>query len=99
MYQILNRWGLRLERDDEIAPEPFLADIGGTPVPVALPGRFALTKGSTCKVQAQSLLAECSIGKGRIVAFADAALLESREDDSQGALGRALRSLLDRLFA
>ena len=95
---ILTRWGLRLERDEEIAPDPFLAEIGGTPVPVALPGRFVQIKGSTCTVQVQSLLAQCSIGKGRLVAIADAALLEGREDDSQGARGVALRMLLARLL-
>lgn len=95
---ILTRWGLRLERDEEIAPKLFLADVGGTPVPVALPGRFALVKGSTCTVQAQGMLAQCSIGKGRLVAFANAALLESREGDSQGARVEALKMLLDRIF-
>lgn len=94
---ILARWGLRLARDEEIAPEPFVAEIGGAPVPVALPGRFALNTGSTCGLEAQGLLAACRIGKGRVVAIADAALFEVREDDAQATRSAALRALLLRL--
>lgn len=47
-----------------------------------LPGRSALIEGSRCTTQAQGLLAECRIGKGRVVALADAALLEMREDNA-----------------
>jgi hypothetical protein len=98
---ILTRWGLRLERDDYVAPEPFFAKPGAkpipVPIPVALPGRFAPLAHSTCLLAAQGLLAECAIGKGRLVAIADAALLEQREDDSQASRARALRALLARL--
>ncbi len=95
---ILTRWGLRLERDEDAAPDPFLAEIGGTAIPVALPGRFAPIEGSLCTIEAQGLLAECRIGKGRIVAIADAALLEMREDDAQASRAAALRALLDRIY-
>jgi hypothetical protein len=94
---ILTRWGLRLERDEAIAPEPFLVELGAASVPVALPGRFARLEHSTCALTAQGLLAECIIGKGRVVAFADAALLESRTDDSHSSRAQALRALIDRL--
>lgn len=94
---ILSRWGLRLERDDEIAPEPFLAGIAGTPVPVALPGRFTRIGASTCTIGARGLLAECRIGAGRIVALADAALFDPRQDDATAARGQALRALLARM--
>jgi hypothetical protein len=94
---ILTRWGLRLEQDESITPEPFVVGIGEASVPVILPGRFALIESSDCAVEAEGLLAECPIGKGRLVALADAALLESREDDSQASRARALRALLARL--
>lgn len=91
---ILSRWGLRLERDDAISSEPFLVTIGGASVPVALPGRFALEEGSACKIAAKGLLAECRIDKGRVVAMADAALFDVREDDAHGTRSAALRALL-----
>jgi hypothetical protein len=94
---ILARWGLRLERDEEIAPEPILAEIAGASVPVILPGRFALIEGSTCALESQGLLADCRIGRGRVVAIADAALFEMRVDDAQQSRAAALRALLLRL--
>lgn len=94
---ILTRWGLRLERVEDIVPGPFVAEIGGVPVTVALPGRFAELDGSACDVEAKGLLAACQIGQGRIVALADAALLENREVDVGGTGAAALRALLARL--
>ncbi len=94
---ILTRWGLRLERDEDIAPEPYVVDIGGAAVPVALPGRFALIPGSGCALEAHGLLAKCRIGKGRVVALADAALLEEREDDVGTTRAAAFRALLSRI--
>jgi hypothetical protein len=96
---ILARWGLRLERDEDAAPEPFAGRIGEIAVPVALPGRFTATRESACVVRARGLLAECRIGKGRLVALADAALFDSRADDASSARSAALQALLSRLLA
>ena len=43
------------------------------------------------------LAAQCRIGKGRVLALADAALLESREDGPHGVRAAALRALLRRI--
>lgn len=94
---ILTRWGLRLERDDEAPPDPYVAGIAGISLPVRLPGRFSAIEGSNCLVDVQGLLAECPVGKGRVVAIADAALFESREDDAQATRATALKALLGRL--
>jgi hypothetical protein len=91
---ILTRWGLRLERDEAASPETALVAIGAARVPVALPGRFAPVEGSNCEIEASGLLAVCRIGAGRIVALADAALFESRQDDAEATRAAALRTLL-----
>jgi len=95
---ILTRWGLRLERDDEVSADPYVAQIEGVSLPVRLPGRFSAVEGSNCLVEVQGLLAECPVGKGRVVAIADAAMFDSREDDAQATRATALKSLLARLF-
>jgi hypothetical protein len=43
-------------------------------IPVNLPGRF-VSEGK-CQVDSEGLLARCAIGKGRVLAVADAALLD-----------------------
>jgi hypothetical protein len=73
---ILGHWGLRLEFDDSRA-EGFALAGGKVQIPVNLPGRFVSEDG--CKVDSEGLLARCAIGKGRVVAVADAALLDLYE--------------------
>jgi len=73
---ILGHWGLRLEFDDSRA-EGFALAGGKAQIPVNLPGRFVSEDG--CKVDSEGLLARCAIGKGRVVAVADAALLDLYE--------------------
>lgn len=92
---ILARWGLELEFDEAQPRGGRLMAVNGTDVPVNLSGQFRVT-GPGCDTQAGGLLAMCGIGKGQVVALADAALLES---DSQGDSVRisALNALLSRL--
>ena len=94
---ILTRWGLRLLRDQEASPELRIVEIGDIRVPIALPGQFEPLDGSTCRIEASGLLADCRIGKGRVVAIADAALLESRDDEPEALREAALSALLDRV--
>ena len=101
---ILARWGLRLEFDAEQAPGEHRVALGdGTFLPVNLPGRFAVVserrKDSSCRLGAQALMAECRIGRGKIVALADAALFEPTPDAASETERRtALGSLLVRAF-
>lgn len=85
---ILARWGLLLEFDDA---QPAGEHLQGA-VPVNLPGRFsALGKSGVapgkagdvvarCRIEEAGLIADCTSGKGRIVALADAAVLENPEN-------------------
>ena len=73
---ILGHWGLRLEFDDS-RREGFVLAAGTGQIPVNLPGRFVSEGG--CEVDSEGLLARCAIGEGRVVAVADAALLDLYE--------------------
>ena len=73
---ILARWGLRLEFDDA-QPNGFAVLGGVASIPVNLAGRFAVTGGEgDCAVEAEGVLARCTVGEGRVLVLADAALLD-----------------------
>ncbi|WP_374528121.1 ABC transporter [Novosphingobium sp.] len=93
---ILARWGLELAFDDS---QPFgetLHSAFGTRVPVNLAGQFRLTGKGACVLEAGGLAATCTIGKGRVVLLADAALLD--QADPGGARRQALDALLETAF-
>lgn len=97
---ILARWGLRLEFDaEQVAGEHAAAVSEGVAVPVNLPGRFAVMTGgradAVCRIEAEALLAVCRVGRGRVLAIADAALFERADDPVRRA---ALDALLARAF-
>ena len=95
---ILTRWGLRLEFEES---QPFgerATDLYGDSFPVNLPGRFVAAKGEgACTLAAGGLAAECRIGKGRVLAVADAALFETGDEGAEAARRAVLGHLLDRL--
>ena len=94
---ILKRWGLELQFDDAQALEEANIPLGTATVPVNLPGRFVVRDAKACTAAADGLLATCRIGKGRVTALADAAVLD--RDDAGGARQKAFSALLDRAFA
>lgn len=90
---ILTHWGLQLEFDE--SQPAGTAYVGGAArIPVVLPGRFSGEGG--CAVEPDGVLARCSIGEGRVVALADAAVLDLYEPDP--AAPEALGWLLDEGF-
>ena len=93
---ILNRWGLRLEFDDAQTFGEHSVKIMNVAVPVNLPGRFQLG-GSNCRSWADGLAVSCGVGKGRVIALADAAVLD--QDDPDGSRHNALDWLLIATFA
>ena len=97
---ILARWGLRLEFATEQAEGEHAVALGeGVAMPVNLPGRFAATTGgrpdASCRIAMDALLAECRVGRGRVLAIADAALFEPVDEPART---RALDALLARAF-
>ena len=94
---ILGRWGLQLSFDDGQAYGLREVAVLDMTLPVNLPGRFTLTA-KHCTLGGEGLVAECRVGKGHVLALADAALFES-SDTGEDDLARAqrLHLLLDRL--
>ncbi|MXO74593.1 ABC transporter [Altererythrobacter aerius] len=95
---ILSRWGLELTFDEDQDGRERLVAVGGQAVPVRLAGalRPVAGPGSECAIESAGLIAECQVGKGRVVVFADAAVLESARGVDGG--GHAFEALLLRAF-
>ncbi len=94
---ILARWGLDLHLDDGQELGEQRREVMGVAVPVNLPGRFATRGQDNCRLWGDGLAVTCSIGKGRVFALADAAVLE--RDDPEGTRAKAFAALLDTAFA
>ena len=93
---ILARWGLTLHFDEAQPLGEVTRDVMGLGVPVNLPGRFETRGQANCRLWADGLAVTCAIGQGRVVALADAALLD--RDDPAGTRPRLLGALLDSAF-
>lgn len=94
---ILRRWGLDLQFDESAGEGVDLREFAGKPLPVNLPGRFAdLPDDSQCRLEVAGILASCTIGAGRVLVLADAALLDLHEPHP--AAEAALDTLLARAF-
>lgn len=95
---ILARWGLALSFDED---QPFGErgiELFGATLPVNLPGGFTVVSASAgCSVEADGVAAQCRIGKGRVLAIADAALLEEGSPEDRRQRGVVLDRLLARL--
>lgn len=109
---ILARWGLAQEFDEGQDAGEHVVPLGEGDLPLNLPGRFReLGKSgggsgmngegvATCRLEAGGLIADCAAGKGRILAIADAALLENPQEPGSVSLRKlVLGRLLDRLSA
>lgn len=94
---ILRRWGLELLFDDAQPLGERQGEVMDLPVPVNLPGHFAIADQQACRLWGGGLAASCAVGKGRVVALADAALLEREDADDSRA--RALSAMLETAFA
>ncbi len=94
---ILTHWGLALQFDEAQPAGDRRVRVFGGQIPVNLPGSFALLPGSrSCALDAGGLVAECVIGAGKVLAVADAALLEPVTDEAEG---ESRRAMLVRLLA
>lgn len=93
---ILTRWGLELRFDEGQQLELRDRDVLGVAVPTILAGTFATRGQANCRLWADGLAVTCAIGRGRVVALADAAVLE--RDDPAGERARAFVLLLDSAF-
>lgn len=95
---ILTHWGLELQSEDSQPAGERRITLLRRDVPVNLSGRFVrTTESGTCGVLARGLAAECRIGRGRILALADAALLEPADAAESAERADVLEGLLARL--
>lgn len=94
---VLAHWGLTLDSDPQQRADLREARAMGLAVPVDLPGRFGVTGGAPCRIWDDGLMATCALGKGRVMALADATVLDPAADDA--AHRRALDGLLTAAFA
>ena len=93
---ILRRWGLELQFDEQQALGEREIPLFGSTVPVNLPGRFAATC-QRCLSEGDGLAVHCRIGRGEVLAMADAALLEEGNATDTVNREKALAELLKRL--
>ena len=93
---ILARWGLELQFDASQPLELRDRDVMGVAVPTILAGTFATHGQANCRLWGDGLAVTCAIGRGRVLALADAALLE--RDDPASEHARAFGLLLDSAF-
>lgn len=86
---ILGQWGLVLRFDDEQPAGERMMTLFGRRVPVDLAGQFSPLS-RVCEVLAEGLAARCRVGGGRVLAFADARMLDragdGRDDDEAARL-------------
>jgi hypothetical protein len=94
---ILAHWGLALAFDEDQAAGPALVEAGGAAIPVNLPGSLADAEGDAdCAILARDVIADCTLGKGRLLVVADAALLDLHAAHSGAS--RALDWLVTKAF-
>lgn len=95
---ILAHWGIELMFDETRPSVEADANVMGVEVPVLLHGTFRLRpEARGCRLWAEGSALSCAIGKGRLVALADAAVLE--RNDPEGRRAVAFDWLLDTAFA
>lgn len=95
---VVERWGLAVSFDEGQALAVANVSLGGAALPLALPGRIAVTDpaAANCTLAAAGAAATCRVGKGRVTLIADAALFEHPE--LAGENGTILAGLLAAAF-
>jgi len=99
---ILARWGLELGFDEGQGGEVAVRRVGDLELPTQRAGAFRLRKpaggaAAECRLLADGLAAQCAIGEGRVLAIADAALLE--DGDEEGGRAGPLMRLAGKAFS
>lgn len=99
---LLRHWGLELQFDPEQADGERQTVVSGVQVPIHMSGRFLVRESAgqdaLCRMEADGLVAQCAIGKGRAVIVADAALLEESGNVPESGRDSALEVLVSQAF-
>jgi hypothetical protein len=98
---ILSHWGLQLRFDEDQPGGERLAPLGEIMMPINAAGRFSYRPAdepdTSCIPRSGGLIAECTIGRGRALVVADAALFDG--DAATPERAQALGWLIGRAFA
>lgn len=95
---ILARWSLTLLFDEEQPEGERIVEIEGARLPLNIYGQFEVEPGSRCVLMGGGVLATCPVGRGKVVALADAAVLDD-EPNSAAIRDAALDRILQLAFA
>lgn len=90
---ILRHWGLNPEFDDTQSAGARTLTPFGIEVPVDLPGRFRADASAPCRLEVDGFVADCTIGHGRVLVLADAALFDGDEAGRSASFAALLRHL------
>lgn len=91
---ILRHWGLELQFDPEQAPGEHVVDYRDAALPVNLAGRFAASQDARCRFYGAGVVVECGVGRGQVLAVADAAVFDGDDAGRSDALETMLAHLL-----
>jgi hypothetical protein len=86
---VVARWGLAVSFDEAQPLAAVRAVFAGQELPLALHGTIAIADpaAADCTLAAGGAVADCKVGKGRVVLLADAALFEHPELAGEGGAG------------
>ncbi|XUU59383.1 hypothetical protein ACRAQ6_07245 [Erythrobacter sp. HA6-11] len=95
---VVARWGLEVQFDEMQALDVRILEARYGLLPAIMAGELKLLdKGAgQCELDAEGVIAHCSIGQGKVTLVADAALFEAEDPGEEGAF--VLRSLFREAF-
>ena len=92
---ILSRWGLELVWDEGQPAGLRPVSLLGRVLPVDQAGRFVV-RGGACTLLAGGLAVRCAVGKGSVLAVADAALLDEGGEQDRTSRRSALQMIVEK---
>lgn len=94
---VLNRWGLTFAYQE--GAQPRRVAVGDAQLPVAAFGTLSISpsakSGSSCRIEAQGVIARCQIGEGAVMIVADATFLNAEGGEEAD---RATEAVLASIF-
>jgi hypothetical protein len=87
---ILRHWGLELQFDLTQPAGEQSVSVGSEILPVNLAGRFAVHQQASCALQGANIIATCRIGRGEVLAVADAAVFDGDDAGRKAVLAELM---------
>jgi len=95
---VLAHWGIEVHFDENQPLAVREVDLDGAELPVVMVGRLVLADQGQkyCELVAENIVADCHIGKGRVIVLADAATFE--HGHGEAVTSGAIKALITRAF-